>query len=97
MRLSAKEIKILLSVFNIYDDKASLYLFGSRADNKQLGGDIDLLVHSKVIDKMQLRKIKWQLMEQLGEQKIDLLLSKELLEPFVRLILPDSIKLHREK
>ena len=97
MRLSAKEVEILLSVFQAYDDKASLYLFGSRADNKQLGGDIDLLVHSKVIDKMQLRKIKWQLMEQLGEQKIDIVLSTELLEPFVRLILPEAIKLHREK
>jgi len=94
MRLSANEIKILLSVFSTYDDKANVFLFGSRVDDSQLGGDIDLIVNSKKIDKMQLRKIKWQLMDQLGEQKIDLLLSKELTEPFVQLVLPQAIKLN---
>jgi len=96
MRLSTNEIEMLLSVFSTYDDKANVYLFGSRVDDSQLGGDIDLIVNSKNIDKMQLRKIKWQLMEQLGEQKIDLLLSKELTEPFVQLILPQAIKLKIE-
>jgi predicted nucleotidyltransferase len=93
MRLSIHEIEILLSVITQYDDNVNVYLFGSRVNDKQLGGDIDLLIHSQVIDKIQSRKIKWQLMEQLGEQKIDILLTKELKEPFVRLVLPEAIKL----
>jgi len=93
MRISAHEIAIILAVINQYDNEVNVYLFGSRADDVQLGGDIDLIIHSKVISKSEVRKIKWQLMEQLGEQKIDLLLSKELKEPFVRLVLPEAIKL----
>ena len=93
MRLSPQEINILVSTFKNYDTNADVYLFGSRVDNNKLGGDIDLLIHSQFIDKTMLRKIKWQLMEELGEQKIDLLLSEKLDEPFVRLILPKAIKL----
>ena len=78
MRLSINEITILLSVIAQYDNKANVYLFGSRTDDSKLGGDIDLLIHSSCLIKSEIRQIKWQLMEQLGEQKIDILLSKNL-------------------
>lgn len=94
MRLSINEITILLSVIAQYDNKANVYLFGSRTDDSKLGGDIDLLIHSSCLIKSEIRQIKWQLMEQLGEQKIDILLSKNLKEPFVRLILAEAIKLY---
>lgn len=93
MRLSKNEIDLFLTIIKEYDLSAEVYLFGSRADDNQLGGDIDVLIHSQKIDKPNLRKIKWQLIEKLGEQKIDLLLSKTLSEPFVRLVLPGAIKL----
>ena len=93
MRLTNDERLVILSAIKAIDQNADLYLFGSRVDDRQLGGDIDLLIHSQIITKRQIRAIKWQLMEQLGEQKIDLLLSKELTEPFVRLILPEALLL----
>jgi len=94
MRLTDKETKTILNAFESIDDNAEIYLFGSRIDDTKRGGDIDLLVHSQDIDKKILRRVKWQLLELLGEQKIDILLSKQLKEPFVRLILPTSVKLH---
>ncbi len=97
MRLSQKSQVILAAAFNEADQSADVYVFGSRVDDSALGGDIDLLVHSSVIDKAQLRKIKWALMERLGEQKIDILVSKNLDEPFVRLILPKAILLKGPK
>jgi predicted nucleotidyltransferase len=97
MRLSPKSQTIILTAFVQADQAAKVYLFGSRLDDGALGGDIDLLVHSGVIDKAQLRKIKWVLIEQLGEQKIDVLVSKNLEEPFVRLILPKAILLNDSK
>jgi predicted nucleotidyltransferase len=85
-----------IQVFDATDPDAELYLFGSRVQDSLRGGDIDLLIHSTKIDKIQLRKIKWQLLELLGEQKLDIILSVDLQEPFVRLILPTAIKLKRK-
>ena len=93
MRLTDNERIIIVNIIQKIDPNANVYLFGSRIDNSKLGGDIDLLIHSQQLNKYQLRAIKWQLLEQLGEQKIDILLSQELKEPFVRLILPEAIKL----
>ncbi len=93
MRLTTLEITTILTSIKKYDSNACVYLFGSRVDEQRLGGDIDILVHSQVIDKFMLRKIKWHLIEQLGEQKIDILLSKNLQEPFVCLVFSDAIKL----
>lgn len=93
MRLTELQISVIQQEIKSIDESAKIYLFGSRADDTQRGGDIDLLIHSKIIAKTELRKIKWHLLELLGEQKIDLLVSKELQEPFVQLILPTSIEL----
>ncbi|OZB42541.1 MAG: DNA polymerase III subunit beta, partial [Alishewanella sp. 34-51-39] len=37
------------------------------------GGDIDLLVLSQHFDKQKLRAARWRILEQLGEQKIDII------------------------
>ena len=92
MRFTSQEINAFMQVFDAADPDAEIYLFGSRAQDNLRGGDIDLLIHSAKIDKHQLRKIKWQLLELLGEQKLDIILSADLQEPFVRLILPTAIK-----
>ena len=96
MRLTPQEINTFIQVIDAADTDAELYLFGSRVEDDLRGGDIDLLVHSSKIDKYQLRKIKWQLLELLGEQKLDIILSADLKEPFVRLILPSAIKLNQK-
>jgi len=93
MRLTENEQLVIVNTVRALSKRADIYLFGSRIDDSKRGGDIDLLIHSQELTNQQLRQIKWQLMEQLGEQKIDLLLSQALNEPFVRLVLPDAIKL----
>lgn len=94
MRLTKYEINTFVSVIHNEDRNAVIYLFGSRVDDSKLGGDIDILIHSKTIDKYQLRQIKWKLIELLGEQKLDIMLSSSLEETFVKLILPTAMKLH---
>lgn len=75
MRLSDFEQKQIKQAVYHYDKQAQVILFGSRADDNLRGGDIDLLIISNTIQRPQINKIRWQLWETLGEQKIDLLLS----------------------
>ena len=93
MRLTKQQISIIKTEIKQKDKEANIYLFGSRVDDTQRGGDIDILVHSQVIDKLKSRQIKWRLMELLGEQKIDFVVSKDLKEPFVQLIFPTSVQI----
>ena len=93
MRLTQHEKQTLLQAIKQVDSKAKVYLFGSRVDDAKKGGDIDILIHSQTLNKQVLRKIKWQLMEQLGEQKMDIIISRELKEPFVKLIMPTAVEL----
>ena len=53
---------------------AKLYLFGSRVNDEEKGGDIDLMViGSRKLDWEEVNKIKWEFYSQFGEQKLDLL------------------------
>lgn len=60
-------------------DKGEIYLFGSRVDDTKKGGDIDLYL--KTEDKTDLfkKKIKFlsSIKQELGEQKIDIVFSKD--------------------
>lgn len=71
-------------------DKGEIYLFGSRVDDTKKGGDIDLYL--KTEDKTDLfkKKIKFlsSIKQELGEQKIDIVFSKD----DTRLIEKEAIK-----
>ena len=70
-----------------------LHLFGSRTSDEKRGGDIDLLVLSKKITSEDIRQIKYALWEELGEQKIDIVLAEDDAEPFVKIALEGGILL----
>ena len=79
MRLTDFEIKsIKETFFEVFED-GGIYLFGSRVDDSLKGGDIDLYI--KVKDKQNLLKKKIQFLakvkEKIGEQKIDVVISKD--------------------
>ena len=84
MRLSSYEISTIKEVVASFDSHAKLILFGSRVDDSTAGGDIDLLVISDSIDLPKKLYIRMMLKDRLGDQKIDLLVSKALDTAFLR-------------
>ncbi len=55
-----------------------IFLFGSRADVNAKGGDIDLWIlcdQEALIDLAWARKVRGAIQDQLGEQKVDILIS----------------------
>ena len=80
MRLDkADQIK---SIFLSHDPDAQIFLFGSRVDDDKRGGDIDLLVISDKIDFSTKLKILIKIYDLIGEQKIDIIITKDLTDSF---------------
>lgn len=77
IRLSSTEQQVIKQTILQYDPQAKIYLFGSRVDKHKKGGDIDLLIISDNLKPNTIGKIRWQLWEILGVQKIDLVLADQ--------------------
>ena len=79
MRLSDyQKLKIKEAVSSVLGSDANVILFGSRVDDQQRGGDIDLLIESNrdIIDYVSAScSIAAKIQMKLGEQKIDILMS----------------------
>ena len=93
MRLKDEEKQVILQTIHSIDPNAKIYLFGSRVNDSDKGGDIDLLVFSRKIsygDKLMVKKNIFSVLE---EQKIDLILTKDGSEPFVRMVLEQGVQL----
>ncbi len=81
MRLSESEIAaIKKAAREVWGSNAAVYLFGSRTDDTQKGGDIDLYIQlsdESAPEKLIVQKAKFlaKLDVLLGEQKIDLLVK----------------------
>jgi predicted nucleotidyltransferase len=76
MRLTPKQIaSVRRAVAEIFGDDGEVWLFGSRVDDAERGGDIDLYIESdgtpaEILDR-ELR-LYARLQAELGEQKMDL-------------------------
>jgi len=82
MRLTDYEIESIKKTFYKVFGEGRIYLFGSRVDDSKRGGDIDLYMElssemdiKKQLDKKSEFKIK--LYDIIGEQKIDIIISKD--------------------
>jgi predicted nucleotidyltransferase len=82
MRLTNYEIISIKESFHQVFDSGKIYLFGSRVDDSLKGGDIDLFVKldiilttKEILDKISQFKIN--LYDKIGEQKIDVIISKD--------------------
>ena len=93
MRLTEQEILAIKNIVYRYDRQAKIYLFGSRVNDSLRGGDIDLLVVSDKLTRRELRSIKINLYDEIGEQKIDLLLAKDTNKHFVNNALEEGVLL----
>lgn len=80
MRLSLFEVeKIIASKNKVFGNDTKIYLFGSRIDDASKGGDIDLYVETQSAQNLLEKKIAFITLVQdyLGEQKIDIVFSKD--------------------
>ncbi|KIM04076.1 MAG: DNA polymerase subunit beta [Sulfurovum sp. AS07-7] len=80
MRLLPYEIDSIKKAFLQNFDDGKIYLFGSRVDDTQRGGDIDLyLCPSQKFDDERVRRRNFLIMldECIGEQKIDVVMAKD--------------------
>lgn len=84
MRLKKEEILAIKDIVNKLDAGCRIILYGSRADDSKKGGDIDLLLFSKKLKFNDKIEILARLNEKLGEQKIDIIITGNNLNPFVK-------------
>ena len=82
MRLTHSEINSIKQTFLDVFHEGKVYLFGSRADDTKRGGDIDLYLELRenlsVEELMRLKvQFKLKLYDLIGEQKIDIVVSKD--------------------
>lgn len=93
MRLTKPETEAIREVVHAGDNEARIFLFGSRTYMNKKGGDIDLLVLSQKLSQRDIYKIKTQLWDRIGEQRIDIILAKDDSQPFARIALEEGIEI----
>jgi predicted nucleotidyltransferase len=93
MRLSKTEIEAIIQTIRCLDERARIYLFGSRVDDAKRGGDIDLLILSENLSESDRGTIRLGLHDKLGEQKIDILIARDLSDPFVRVAFNEGMEM----
>jgi len=83
MRISESYKKTIKKLFSNVFGEGEIYLFGSRVDDSKRGGDIDLYIIPKgnelTPEELFDKKIQFlsKLQLSLGEQKIDIIISKD--------------------
>jgi predicted nucleotidyltransferase len=94
LRLSVQEIDLLKRELSLLSKDAKIYLFGSRVDDNKRGGDIDLLIVSKDINRKDIRNLRIEFFRKFGEQKMDIVLDDgSLSSTFVKLIYDKAVQL----
>ena len=82
MRLTRYEVTSIKESFHQVFGDGEIYLFGSRVDDKSKGGDIDLFIELDTVYKVKesldkTNEFKIKLYDKIGEQKIDVVISKD--------------------
>jgi predicted nucleotidyltransferase len=95
MRISEHQKKAILDEVHAIDANARVILFGSRVDDNARGGDIDLLIISDLIGFREEMKIRTRIMDQIGWQKLDLIVQRrdQTAPPIVALALETGVPL----
>jgi predicted nucleotidyltransferase len=93
MRLTEAEISAIKQSIYAVDPGANFFLFGSRVDDTKRGGDIDLFVLSEKIKTRERRKIKLNIYDKIGEQKIDMVVTPGISKAFHRIAVSTGVEL----
>ena len=91
MRLSEDQRNIICETIKHLDPRAKIRLFGSRINDQAKGGDIDLLIISKILGYRDKLLIRSRLKEKLGNRKIDIIVTEKTDTAFTRHAFNNSI------
>ena len=96
VRLSKKEIETIKKLAGkIFGQGTEVYLFGSRTDPTKRGGDIDLYIVPAKRERLFKNKLRFlvELKLKIGEQKIDVIIAKDLSRDIEKEALKTGVKL----
>jgi predicted nucleotidyltransferase len=93
MRITDAEKDALVHSVRQADANARIWLFGSRLDDSKKGGDIDIAVLSSLIKIPERMRIRRSIVDRIGEQKIDIVVSADGTDPFFRLAVETGIRI----
>jgi len=94
MRISEYEKNVIVDAAKNADPDAQVWLFGSRTDDNKKGGDIDIGILSSKVDVMEEIEVRRNICDRIGEQKIDLIISKDGQQAFFKHIVTKGILLY---
>ena len=94
MRISEYEKTAIIEAVKNTDPDAHVWLFGSRTDDSKKGGDIDIGILSSKIGVMEEIEIRQKICNKIGEQKIDLVVSKDGQQAFFKHIVIKGVLLY---
>jgi predicted nucleotidyltransferase len=94
MRITEYERNAIVSAVESADPAAGIWLFGSRADDAKKGGDIDIGILSSKVDVMEEIEIRQKICDKIGEQKIDIAVSKDGHEAFFKYVVKKGVLLN---
>jgi len=94
MRITENERNTIVDAVKNTDPDAKVWLFGSRTDDGKKGGDIDIGILSSKVGVMEEIEIRQKICDKIGEQKIDLVVSKDGQQAFFEHIVIKGILLY---
>jgi len=94
MRITEHEKDTIIEAVKNIDPDAKIWLFGSRTDDLKKGGDIDIGILSSKVEVMEEIKIRQNICDRIGEQKIDLVVSKDGQQAFFIYVVTKGILLY---
>jgi uncharacterized protein len=96
VRLGDHERHAIVHAVHRFDPDAEIWLFGSRADDRRSGGDIDIAVMSERIHRKERHLILHDICDQIGQQKIDLVVAPNLEDPMLALAVTQGVPLNEK-
>jgi predicted nucleotidyltransferase len=93
MRITGAEKEALIDSVRRTDRDAKVWLFGSRLDDSKKGGDINIAILSSRIHIPERMRIRRDIIDRIGEQKIDIVVSADGNDPFFRLAVETGIRI----
>ena len=94
MRITEFEKDTIVNAVKNSDPDARVWLFGSRVDDSKRGGDIDIGILSSKVGVMDEIYIRQNICDKIGEQRIDIVVSKDGQNAFFKYAVMEGILLY---